>query len=741
MLIYYNIMSDKITLLFEYLKNNKDIEFIKLLNTNDNLDVNMRDDGNNYLLFYAISMNKYDIVKLLINKGARLDIIDHDNRPLLYNVIKLRYNNILALLLDYNDNNIGISLADTLDTTKNTPLYYAIRFNNMEAFDMLLPISNLNIKNSANDTPLYYAVYTDIKYVKKLCDAGANVNLTNGNNETNLNIACWLQKNDIAIYLLENGADPNIETSNLDQFPINVVSGNNNVILLKALLKYGANPNTQNFDGLTPLHYSVYENSLDTYNILIRIDNINCNFYNFEGNTPLHFVYKFNHDISNYTKLLQKSNINYQNNENVSVLYYMTIKNDWKKLKDILKKKKLNIFLKDRHNKRVIDNISKDDYDEFIDMVADSYNYILKTKNRKWTYDWENRCKTELFADQLNHDEYNKLKRYISNNEHSDDMCKYMIIDKLNTIYKSNKYQPSYPIKLNKKQIQLGNLGEFDNIEYSTFLGNTLDVISGLLYIIKNNKNVCIPMSQEDIKHNKDLCSFNMQVYGQLDCSQYILNAFIHWIEFKLYLTTDFENDFKKCSNSHKRFTLIYIRLLTAKFGHANFLIYDNKTNEIERYEPHGHKVLGSDLKQDLLDTKLEAVFKKIDPTIKYISSTKYQQKIGLQILEGCSKKVKHIGDPLGFCVSWAIWYAEMRIRNPDINRNKLIKKIISEIKTNNIEYRHMIRNYTKRITDIRDDILHKVDLNINKWQNENYTQQDFNNVLEQVTIEIKKYK
>ena len=82
-----------------------------------------------------------------------------------------------------------------------------------------------------------------------------------------------------------------------------------------------------------------------------------------------------------------------------------------------------------------------------------------------------------------------------------------------------------------------------------------------------------------------------------------------------------------------------------------------------------------------------------------------------------------------------------MRIRNPDINRNKLIKKIISEIKTNNIEYRHMIRNYTKRITDIRDDILHKVDLNINKWQNENYTQQDFNNVLEQVTIEIKKYK
>src|SRR5438874_777676 len=77
-----------------------------------------------------------------------------------------------------------------------------------------------------------------------------------------------------------------------------------------------------------------------------------------------------------------------------------------------------------------------------------------------------------------------------------------------------------------------------------------------------------------------------------------------------------------------------------------------------------------------LLHIILSLRFSDIDPIVKYISPDKYLPKIGLQYFDIFESKTTKIGDPVGFCALWSIWYTNMRLTYPDIERKKLINKI-----------------------------------------------------------------
>ena len=75
-------MSINITL-FKLLKNHEWDKFKELIDKTTELDLNIRDNSNNYLLQYVILYNKPDLVDLLLNKDARIDINDSDFTRLL----------------------------------------------------------------------------------------------------------------------------------------------------------------------------------------------------------------------------------------------------------------------------------------------------------------------------------------------------------------------------------------------------------------------------------------------------------------------------------------------------------------------------------------------------------------------------------------------------------------------------------------------------------------------------------
>ena len=101
-------------------------------------------------------------------------------------------------------------------------------------------------------------------------------------------------------YLLSIGADPNIK-NNLGETPLHQAADNSQAKLVKLLLKYKANPNSQQngkpyLDGNTPLHQSAFKGDERIVSILIS-NNADPNIQNFVfGKTSLHYAVEYGHE-------------------------------------------------------------------------------------------------------------------------------------------------------------------------------------------------------------------------------------------------------------------------------------------------------------------------------------------------------------------------------------------------------------------------------------------------------------
>ena len=213
------------------------------------------------------------------------------------------------------------------------------------------------------------------------------------------------------------------------------------------------------------------------------------------------------------------------------------------------------------------------------------------------------------------------------------------------------------------------------------------------------------------------------------------LNFEIIWTYQKLFIPTFFNEIVAKYEAHPKiQYMIIPLGIELSQGSHGNIIIIGFTKKEIERFEPNGANYpFGFNYNPELLDDILIKLFDKLLPTYKYFKPKDFLPKIGFQQLELSEHyKTRKIGDPGGFCSAWSIWYSDMRIKYNDISREKLVKELINKIKGENISFKHMIRDYTKNITDIRDKYLKKVGLDINNWLNDDFddTQLDKFNVI-----------
>ena len=130
--------------IFDLISKQKYKKIYKLLKNGEIINLDIKDNFNNYLISYIINNNQYNILKLIIKLtikkilNVRIDILDNDGRTLLYNCIKFNYINIINELLSYNKLCIGISIIDIKDKIGYTSLHYSIIFNNINIFKTLL---------------------------------------------------------------------------------------------------------------------------------------------------------------------------------------------------------------------------------------------------------------------------------------------------------------------------------------------------------------------------------------------------------------------------------------------------------------------------------------------------------------------------------------------------------------------------------------------------------------------------
>lgn len=725
--------------LFELLKNNKIKEFKdKIINIDPSIDINLRDNYNEYLLSYAILYNNLELVKILIEKGAKIDIVDTEHRCILYTCIKYGYNDITFFLIKINNDIIGINILDIKDKNNRIPLHYAIQKKEKNIVEKLLEAgSNSNFQDNTGYNALHQSIFTrDIDIVKTILKYIGTINSRTKTGETALHLSVNLKLYNISELLIDNNINIDIQDYSHEFTVSHYVATTNQLDILYKLIEKNANFNIQDIFGNTPLHYALIEENYIVASELLNTD-INLNLWNLDGKLPLH-IFLENYD-DRYEdlleKLIDKTNLSIRDNNGNNCIFYIVNLNLWKKYKNILVHKKIDLYTTNKNNVMLIDIVKEKDRDEFIDLVVDSYLNRLKIKPDLWINEWENICSKEFNV------EKSKIKKLkITDQKSLDSECRKII--KKNLIDISEKIRSgektcsttSFPITKQKICIKLS---EGENINFCTFTGNTIDVLLGLIYLLEKHKNVCSTLSTDFVENN-DIYEFYKSIGVLMNSRSEFLNFELIWINLKLYMTDKFFQKIKDCVNSGSKFIIIPLGIEMNIGSHANYLIYDVSNNILERFEPHGSTTPpGLNYNPDLLDKILESRFKEINDKIKYLRPKDYLPKVGFQLLDIYETKKKKIGDPGGFCALWAVWYVDMRLTYNMLSPQKLVKKLIKSIRIQNISIKNMIRNYAVHIIKMRDEILSYAKIDINNWLNDEYTNDDLDKIIEKIKEKI----
>lgn len=735
-------MNNKNEEIFNLVKNNKFDELFNLIKENNNIDLDIQDKNYNYLINFLATFNKYDIIEYILKHNrCRIDILDIENKSILYTTIRLNYNKLTNLLLEYDSKNIGIKLIDIQDYNGQAPLHYTCIFNNFSIFKTIYQLNpDITLKdNEGNNIYLMLLKYNRNDIFKYLFKLEYNKNLTNISlkNLDNINIlqqAIIFENNDIINFILEyqlpyefiNNQDNEYGLTALHQ---SIILNNSNIFL--KLIDKGGDLNITDYLGNTILHYILIEKNYDML-IITKNKNISKNLYqvsNLNGLTPLHILIKNNttEDILEYLEIfIRNTNLNIQNNEGDTIVHQLVKTNIWKNenIKLILKEKNINLFIKNKQNKTPFDLIENK---EFIKIVELSYYNMLKNTNKdELIEDWEIYCS--------DNDLKNMRKMIkINNNEDIKTFC----LKKINKVILGKKRSLPYI----KNNFIIDYFSDVDNIQNCFYTGSSLDILVGLLYTKKTFNNISLLLDYPLINNDK-LFDYYKNVGIKLHFKLDFMNIEIVWIYQKIIYPTYFRSIILKKINEINEITdllIIPLGIELSEGSHANMIIIDPKRKTIERFEPNGknnpHQLYYN---PDLLDNILKNNFGQILPSFKYLSPKEYLPVVGFQLIEILEDNFcKKLGDPNGFCAVWCVWWVHQKIKFRNMDSGKLAESLIENIKLTNKGFKKLIRNFSKKIVLERDELLKNYNLTIDEWVLNLYSDEVLKSMEKRILLEL----
>jgi ankyrin repeat protein len=689
--------------IFDLIKNKEFDKLNDLIKTNKITNLNIKDDVDEYLIHHIINNNQIELLKTCLLKNINLNILDNNNFNIFYIPLKLNYMEIIELLITTGKNTIGLSIINFKDKNNLTAVNYAIKLNKLEIFKLFID----NRCDLYSTNAIFQIIELNridmLKYI-----IHNNLDIYNDNHESLLQIAFIRQHFDIINLLLNtnkiniNNQDANYGLTLLHQSIIE-----NNLTLFNKLLELNVDINIQDYYGNTILHYIFIEKHYHFLKILLNKD-ILYNHYNYNGDIPLHILlnqqYKLSEIKHELIIIIQHSDLNYQNNQGITCLMLLNKFNMLDLCYDILIKKQLNFFLKDNDNNviKITDNI--------IDISINSYyNQLIQYKDKLDT--WEKQCGNI------------KLSELTCKNK-----IKHLIINEKRSIP-----------KFHLMNLILDN-GTLMNTCYYT--GFPIDILFGLLLLKQDFPDIGLIIDYP-LTINKELENYYKKIGNDYPYKLEFCNIEIIWSYQQLFFPSYFDTLFNKKIKEHK-YIVIPIGIELSNGAHANILFIDNVNKTIERFEPNGSNTpIGFNYNHNLLDSLLQSKFNSINYNsinYKYLTPSDYLPVIGFQMFENMETKIcKKIGDPNGFCGVWSTWWAYQRmlnINNTNINNANVAFELIKYIKFDNIKFKTVIRNFSNKITEIRDKYLDKYKIDINDWVNNNYSH-DIIDSLEQDVIKL----
>jgi ankyrin repeat protein len=708
--------------IFNLIKNQKFNEIFNIIKEKKIINLDIRDSNYNYFLQYIINYNQIEILELILelaqknSLNIRLDILDTDGRSILYNCIKFNYLEIINLLLKYNTTTIGIPIFDIKDRLGLTALHYSVIFNNMEIFKLLLEYNAdpYIISNDGSNVFIVSLIYERTPMISYLISSNYNLHFKTSSGESLLQVAINYNNNDIINKLLKT----NINYNNINS-DFGIAAIHQSIILdkfdvFKKLLEKNINYNIADFYGNTPLHYILVDKRIDYLNFFITYPNIKFNISNINGDIPLHILLDSDIELTSLempiiNKIILESDLNLQNNNGVTCLMKIVNKNLIELLRDLLIIKPLNFFIEDNN----FINIKMTN--QILNILVESYYNQIKINKDELLVDWEKWCSS---------DNYEKLKTIIktTNKHNSEIICKKKIKE---IIIKEKRSIP----RISNIEIKFDN-GIFVNNCFYT--GTPIDILFGLILLNNDFKNIGLNVVLDyPLTINTNLENYYQKISLDYPYKLDFSNVEIIWSYQKIFYPSYFDEEINKIMND-SNYIIIPLGIETSVGAHANILFWNVKNKTLERFDPNGSNYpLGLNYNPELLDSLLETKFKGFDLNIQYYPPNKFLPPIGFQILEGLeTPECKKIGDPNGFCGVWCIWWIYQRllnINNPKLSITNIANELINYIKFDNQSFKNIIRNFSKKITIIRDTYLKKFNLDINDWVVGKYNQEILN--------------
>jgi len=131
---------------------------------------------------------------------------------------------------------------------------------------------------------------------------------------------------------------------------------------------------------------------------------------------------------------------------------------------------------------------------------------------------------------------------------------------------------------------------------------------------------------------------------------------------------------------------------ITSDDNHANVLVINKNTNEIELFEPHGYRTSAS-----TLGGIASAYQKKMRYLKRYWKARLSTYKV-VNVVDSVKRTAfqteKDPDDHSGYCITWSLLYTHYRILNPDISTTTLLSHIDHKITT------RLLMRYAKHVEE-----------------------------------------
>ncbi|KAL7952671.1 ankyrin repeat-containing domain protein [Trichoderma compactum] len=231
-------------------------------------------------------------VRILLDKGARLDWRDASGEPALFKAAAGQNFEIADVLLDRGADPSEKGLIESCfrspqslrkilrrlpkpnsqDDDGCAPIYNATSSCQVEAIKILVEFgADVNIRTPSGNTPLIEAMdngYLDV--VRCLLDVGADVKFQDINNSVALHYAKTVEMIDILVK-----ADADVNMADVDGYTAlhyQVMAPPFDLLAIQTLIRAGANINAKNIGGVTPLVGAVVRNRLLLVDYLLTED-------------------------------------------------------------------------------------------------------------------------------------------------------------------------------------------------------------------------------------------------------------------------------------------------------------------------------------------------------------------------------------------------------------------------------------------------------------------------------------